>query len=127
VIGLLVGCGDTSRASSSSSAMAPASSTAFPFGSHVSTADLNDLGPVTVTFWEGGNLTIEQGDAVIAEGTYVVSGSEITVIDPYCKAYFGQETATYAWAWDGNTLKVLGAKDKCVDRATAFAEMTPRR
>lgn len=127
VIGVLVGCGDASRAGSSSSAMALASSTAFPFGSHVSTAELNDLGPATFTFWEGGNLTVEQGGAVITEGTYVVRGSEITVSDPYCKAYFGQETATYVWAWDGSTLRILGAKDKCADRATALAEMIPPR
>jgi hypothetical protein len=125
VVGLLVGCGGASRAGSSSSAMALASSAAFPFGSLVSTAELNDLGPVTVTFWEGGNVTVEQGGAVITEGTYVVNGSEITVSDPHCKTYFGQETATYVWAWDGSTLRMHGAKDKCTDRATAVAEMIP--
>jgi hypothetical protein len=127
VIGLLVGCGDASTAGSPASSTAPASSAPFPFGSFVSTVDLNDLGPVTVTFWEGGNLTVEQGGAVVTEGTYVVSGSEITISDPNCKAYWGQETATYVWARDGSILRLVGAKDKCADRAKAFAEMTPRR
>ena len=97
----------------------------FPAGAYVSTADVNGLGPVTVTYGDDGAMGISQGDETSFEGTYLVDGDQITMSDKYCKRLEGQETATYTWEWDGSVLTMTTSEDSCTSRNTTVTEMTP--
>lgn len=107
--GLLVGCGGNDG---------------FPMSAYVSTANVNGLGPITVTYKDGGTLTVEQGGSKVSDGTYTVEGDKITLGDSYCKEQ-GAETATYTWNWDGSQLTMTTANDGCESRKAAVAQMAP--
>lgn len=97
----------------------------FPLGAYVSTADVNNLGPVTSTYKDDGTMTVEQGPTVV-DGTFEVEGDQITLSDDYCRDNEGnQETAVYTWEWDGDTLSMTTEKDDCTSRRDTVAEMTP--
>jgi len=96
----------------------------FPAGTYVSTADVNDLGPVTATYRDDGTMTVEQGE-LVSEGTYTVDGDQVTLSDTYCAESEGQETATYTWEWDGSVLTMTTTDDACESRESTVAEMTP--
>jgi hypothetical protein len=101
------------------------SEVAFPKGTYESTAELNDLGPVTVIFGDDGIQTIMQRGALVASGTYKVSGDQITMSDPLCKNYGGQETATYSWTWENSILAMTTTDDACADRTKTVQELNP--
>ena len=96
----------------------------FPAGTYVSTADVNGLGPVTVTYREDGTMTVEQDGYQVADGSYATDGDQITLSDTYCKMDEGQETATYTWKWDDPRLTMTGANDACASRQATVEEMT---
>lgn len=115
--GLLAGCSSDSDEGSSEGA--------FPIGAYESTASLNDQGPVTLTYKDDGTRTIEQGGALVVTGTYTVDGDQITLSDPYCKKFEGQESASYTWTWDGSTMAMTTTDDACSSRKAAVAEAAP--
>jgi hypothetical protein len=96
----------------------------FPAGTYVSAADVNGLGPVTVTYREDGTMTVEQNGERVSDGSYATDGDQITMSDTYCKMSGGQQTATYTWEWDDSRLTMTGANDACDARQAAVAELT---
>jgi hypothetical protein len=125
--GLVGGCSsDVAVPKDASESTAELSSeVTFPQGTYESTAELNDAGPMTVIFGDDGIQTIMQGSALVASGTYKVSGDQITLSDPWCRNNRGQETATYSWTWENSILAMTTTDDACADRKMTVQELNP--
>jgi hypothetical protein len=88
----------------------------FPVGSYT-------LADFTLTFGDKGVFRVMKGEQLGVEGEYSVTGEQIKLTDkqgPFACAN-GQETATYTWKLEGDTLTLTKVSDPCDGRAQAIS------
>ncbi len=104
LIALAVGC----------VAQQPTVSTApFPTDSRFKALDAH-WGEFVMEFQTDGTLVITRIGDVSTRGTFAVTGDKVTFKNDLCTV---QESATYAWIYDGKTLVFKWIDDKCSDRS----------
>jgi hypothetical protein len=98
---------------------APASTTTFPTGKFVSTADQSmawEFNPDgTWAYYSGSDTPDTQGTYQVQGNVYTELTNDLGAIDPKCQA-----AATYNWAFDGSHLKFTAVSDACKSRVRAY-------
>jgi hypothetical protein len=88
----------------------------FPVGSYT-------LADYTLTFGDAGQFRVMKGDQLGVEGEYSITGEQLRLTDkqgPFACGN-GQETGTYTWKYEGDSLTLSAVSDPCGGRAQAIA------
>jgi hypothetical protein len=88
----------------------------FPVGSY-------SLADFTLTFGDNGQFKVMKGDKLAVEGEYSVQGEQLRLTDkqgPFACGN-GQETGTYTWKYEGDSLTLTKVSDPCEGRSQAIS------
>ena len=108
IVMMTVGCGPSTTSSPPTSAPTATSTPSFPIG-------VFTKGPWIWEFRADGDYNLKNSGAdLVVDGSYTVTGDEITFQDDYfpCKDI----VATYTWVYDGTALSFTVLDDICAER-----------
>jgi hypothetical protein len=76
-------------------------------------------GEISIQFDAHGNVKLSQGDRALVDGHYMANGDQIKLTDKSgpmaCSK--GEETGTYRWKHEGDTLTFSKLEDRCDGRS----------
>jgi len=84
----------------------------------------------TMTFADAGQFRVSVGEKVMVEGEYTIKGDRLRLTDkrgPIACTRAGQETGTYGWKYDGETLTLAKIEDPCEPRSAALTAQPWKR
>jgi hypothetical protein len=103
-------------ATCSALAAPPALAGDFPAGAYT-------VPGVTLTFEGNGHFRATQKDAMKVEGDYTIDGDQLQITDksgPWACTKPAEQTGTYRWKAEGDTLTFSKVADTCKDRVDSL-------
>jgi len=84
----------------------------FPTGKY-------QAGDISIQFDNHGHVSVSQGERALVDGQYVANGDQVKLTDESgpmaCSK--GEETGTYRWKYDGDTITFTKVEDRCDGRS----------